>query len=78
MLAAFRILLRRQEDGTLAWYNGFGTVLETWNERGAALMNATYEMSNSVGRNIPQIGRSKAHWRNLYQLIRSRFTKTVF
>jgi len=69
ILAAFRWYVEKDKSGNLRWRDGFGKVLEAWDEDGAELLNRTKYASDDHGRNPNAIGKSRTHWANLYTVV---------
>lgn len=73
ILGAFRAAVEANpEDNTVSWVGGFENVLKLWEDAGKALMEATQETSEELGRNPNAIGKSKKHWAFLHNLLYRR------
>lgn len=74
MLAAFRwMVVVDPVTGLARWDGGFESVLRVWRACGADLVRATLGTGAELGRKAANIGRSKNHWVNLYNIVGMRY-----
>ncbi len=73
ILGAFRWTVELDpKKGKIRWRGGFRNVLRLWQTSAAELLRITVQTSNEHGRNPNAIGKSRAHWSNLYSRLAFR------
>jgi AIPR protein len=73
ILSSFRwyVAINETDKITLEWKVPFEELIETWNDIGIELLRSTAEMCDDLGKNPNALGKSKALWGSLHNMVKA-------
>ena len=75
MLAAFRNMVMKDDDGDAKWRGGFKSVLRLWREAGPELVKETVNAIEDIGRTPDHLGKNRKHWDGLHVKLQNRLLR---
>jgi hypothetical protein len=72
VLASFRWMVEKDENGVVCWRGGFPAVLKTWDASAEELLRTVNQASAELGRNPNAVGKSKNLWASLHKVVAMR------